>query len=368
MKQNQYKLYRTQGLMLALLFVLSACHQEKSNVPHGTTNKKNEVQVSVVHPVLDQPYFSLELPGELKAYEEVVLYPKVKGFVKKIMVDRGAKVTKGQLLVVLEAPEIIQQYMSAKSDEQKFQEDYIYSRQSYERLKKAALKSGAVAEIELDRAKSKLKKDSAAFISVKAKTNASAQLQQYLKITAPFDGVVTEKNVSAGALVGDGSQVALLTIAQTQKLRLTVAIPEKHAQSIYNGIKVSFTVKNYPGKTFSSNFSRKSSVLDQKSRAVVTEFDVQNQSGILGGGEYAQVKLNMRRPSSTLWLPASSIVTAQSGVFVLKVENGLAESVPVSLGIRKGELQEVFGDINPQDHVVKVGSEELTPKTKLLIK
>lgn len=366
MKQIINKQYIKLSYLLPILILIAACGGKKPKTDQP--KPKKTVSVEVINPVLDQPEYSLELPGELKAFEEVVLYPKVKGFVKSIMVDRGNKVSKGQLLAILEAPEITQQYLAAKSDENKFYEDYLYSRQSYHRLKKASAKSGAVAEIELDRARSKFRSDSAGYASVKAKTGVSAQLQQYLRITAPFDGVITDKKVSVGALVGEGSQTALFSIAQTKNLRLTVAIPEKHGHSIGKETKVSFTVANHPGKVFQSKLSRKSGVLDQQSRSITAEFDVNNSSGELGGGEYAQVKLNMRRSAPTIWLPISSIATAQSGTFVIKVVNNIVSRIPVSVGIRKGEVQEVFGELEPEDQIVKTASEELTEGSTIVIK
>lgn len=355
--------FKSVVLMIPLLFILASCGQEK---PKNTTKKiVTAPKVQFVNPKTDQPVYSLELPGELKPYEVVTLYPKIKGFVKQILVDRGSHVKKGQLLALLEAPEVNQRYLAAKSDENKSYEDYLYSRQAYERLKKAAAKSGAVAEIELDKAKSKFRSDSAAYASVKANTGASAQLQQYLRITAPFDGVITDKNVSVGALVGENSQAALFSVAQTNHLRLTVAIPEKHTQSLGKDTKISFTVSDHPGKVFKSSISRKSNLLQQESRSATAEFDVPNNDNQFGGGEFAQVKLTMRRTYPTMWLPASSIVYAQSGVFVIKAENQMAKRIPVSIGIRKGELQEVFGEISPKDQIVKVGSEELTEGSKL---
>jgi membrane fusion protein (multidrug efflux system) len=366
MKQITCNLHIKLFYFLPFLLLIGACGPEKPKMAPSKSKKLTAIEV--INPTLDQPGYVLELPGELKAFEEVILYPKVKGFVKNILVDRGSKVSRGQLLAILEAPEISQQYLAAKSDENKFYEDYLYSRQSYDRLKKASTKSGAVAEIELDRARSKFRSDSAAYAAVKAKTGISAQLQQYLRITAPFDGVVTDKKVSVGALVGEGSQTALFSIAQTKNLRLTVAIPEKHAQSINKETKVSFIVANHPGKVFHSKLSRKSGVLDQQSRSITVEFDIQNSSGELGGGEYAQVKLNMRRAAPTSWLPVSSIVNAQSGTFIIKVVNNVIERIPVSLGIRKGEFQEVFGELKPEDQIVKAATEELTEGSQIVIK
>ena len=335
---------------------------EGSGKAEGTNDTGNAAKGSegqFVKPVLEQPVYQLSLPGELKPYEEVMVYPKVKGFVKKIFVDRGTKVKKGQLLAVLEAPEIAQRYQSAKSDERKSYEDYLYSRQSYDRLKKAAGKSGAVAAIELDKAWSKLRSDSAAYAAIKSNTQISDQLQQYLNLRAPFDGTVMDKNVSVGALVGENSTIPLFSIVQNNRLRLTIAIPEKHSRAISKDTKASFTVSALPGKVFQSSLSRNAAFLQQKLRAVTTEFDVANKDGQLGGGEYAQVILNMRRPEATFWLPASAVVQAQSGVFIVKLEDQRVKRVPVMIGTRKGALMEVFGDLNVNDQIFKKGSEEL---------
>lgn len=351
--------------MASLIFAsCSSADQKKEKQPRAQKAKTEAMQF--IHPVSDQPSYSLSLPGELKPYEEVVIYPKVKGFVKKIFVDRGSKVKKGQLIAILEAPELSQHYLSARADENKFHEDYLYSFQAYERLKKAATRAGAVAAIELDKARSKFRSDSAAYAAVKATTGASAQLQQYLKIRAPFDGTVIHKNISTGALVGDNAP--LFSIAQTNRLRLTVAVPEKHVQAAGKDTKISFTVSDHPGRLFFSVLSRKSDLLQQDSRSVTAEFDVSNTQHILNGGEYAQVKLTLKRPYATLWVPLSSIVMAQSGIFIVKIENNKSKRISVTPGTRKGELQEVFGQVKEDDQILVKGTEELADGTEVSLK
>lgn len=351
-------------MLSTLIFAGCSADQAKKRQPQH--QKKQTGMVQFIHPVSDQPSYSLSLPGELKPYEEVIIYPKVKGFVKKIFVDRGSKVKKGQLLAILEAPEISQHYLSARADENKFHEDYLYSLQAYERLKKAATRAGAVAAIELDKARSKFRSDSAAYAAAKATTGAAAQLQQYLRIIAPFDGTVIHKNISAGALVGD--QASLFSIAQTSRLRLTVAIPEKHVRAVGKDTKVSFTVSDHPGQVFFSALSRKSDLLQQESRAVTAEFDVFNTQHVLNGGEYAQVKLKLQRPHATLWVPVSSIVVAQSGIFIVKIVQGKSKRVSVTAGTRKGELQEIFGPVREDDQILLKATEELADGTEVRLK
>lgn len=357
------------------IFILTALAGSIYSITACSPNEKakaKQVQVSerpifleTTRATMDRPVYSLSLPGELKPYEQVDIFPKAKGFIKNIYVDRGSKVKKGQLLAVLEAPEISQQYLSVQSDQRKLYEDYQFSRQAFQRLKKASLKNGAVAEIELERVRAQFRSDSAAYIAAKAKTSASGQLEKYLLILAPFDGTVIDRNVSVGALVGENNQEPLFSIAQQEHLRLTVAIPEKHAHSLHTNTSVTFTVSGRPGKVYSSNLSRNSSLLNQTSRSVTTEFDIENSSRSLSGGEYAKVKLKLQRPDSTLWVPLTSLIHTQSGIFILKVDKGLVQRVPVIEGSRKDSLIEVFGAITSTDDIIKKASEELEEGSRI---
>lgn len=360
------------------IFILAAFAASILSMTACSPNEKvqaNQIQASeeplfleTIKAISDRPVYSLSLPGELKPYEQVDIFPKAKGFIKKIYVDRGSKVRKGQLLAVLEAPEIRQQYLSAQSDQRKLYEDYQFSRQAFQRLKKASLKNGAVAEIELDRVRAQFRSDSAAYIAAKAKTGASGELAKYLRIIAPFDGTIIDRNVSVGALVGENNQAPLFSIAQQEHLRLTVAIPEKHAHAVRANTPVTFTVSGRPGKVYSSRLSRNSGLLNQTSRSVMTEFDFENSEGSLSGGEYAQVRLKLQRPDSTLWAPVTSLIHTQSGIFILKLNNGVVQRVPVIEGSRKDSLIEVFGDITTEDQIIKKGSEELEDGTLVTIK
>lgn len=160
----------------------------------------------------------------------------------------------------------------------------------------------------------------------------------------------------------------LFSIAQTSRLRLTVAIPEKHVQGVGKDTKISFTVSDHPGQLFFSTLSRKSDLLQQESRAATAEFDVFNAQHILNGGEYAQVKLTLQRPHATLWVPVSSIIVAQSGIFIVKIGQGKSKRVNVTVGPRKGELQEIFGPVSKDDQILVKETEELADGTEIRLK
>lgn len=305
------------------------------------------------------PEYEISVPAALKPDERVAIYAKTSGFVKTLFVDRGDLVKEGQLLAVLEAPELEQQYLFDKSTEQKMYSDFLVAKQAYERLLEASATSGAVAAIELDRAKGAMESANAAYEAAKAGAAHSSQLQKYLRITAPFDGVITQRNVSVGALTRTSSKQPLFGMAQNKKLRLTLSLPEKHAASVKEGVEASFTVSSQPGKEFNAELSRTSGLLDEKDRSLKLEFDVDNSSGELQGGDYAQVRLKLQRNDSSYWVPSESVLYTQSGTYIMTIKNNEISRIPIMEGIRKDTLTEVFGDISLEESIILKPSEEI---------
>ncbi len=350
---------RKQILVVAAVMAMASCTEKKES--HQETKKVSKPSDSYETAAVKfiNPTYQISVPGELKPYESVQVYAKVPGFIKKMYVDRGSVVRKGQLLAVLEAPEMNQDYLSDKSSQQKMYTDYLYAKQAFERLQDASKTKGAVADIELDRAKSIMQSSRSAYEASKAGTGRSSQMNQYLRITAPFSGIIMERNLSAGALVGPSSGVALFSIAQKNKLRLTVSLPEKHASSINNGMEAAFTVNSIPGQAFKAHLSRNSGVISQGSRSMTLEFDVENTGSVLKGGEYAQVKLNLRRTSPTYFVPSKSVLQTQSGTFVMTFNSKEVRRIPIKEGITYENMTEVFGEFSSNDKILKKPSEEM---------
>ena len=352
------------GILSILLLAMAGCGIKGKPVP-----KKEAVEIPTVKTakVLKQTTnYTLSLPGELAPFEEVELYPKVSGFIRDLYVDRGSQVKKGQLLARLEAPEITQQYMAATAKQREVLERLQYSQKSYKRLKDAAKTTGAVAEIELEQAEASLMSDSASYLSLKAEMAAARQLAGYLEIRAPFSGVISDRSVSTGALVGTGDK-PLFTLAQQDHLRLTIAIPEKHARALSDSTEVRYRLSNYPNEVFTAHISRSSGVLDKSLRSLMVEFDVPNKDNKLSGGEYVQAEVKFRRHTPSLWVPASSVVHATSGAFVLKVDDGNIQRVIVEEGVRQNELIEIYGPLQEGELVVVKGSEELREGSKVQV-
>src|SRR5690554_6132360 len=217
MKFNFKHIKTLIGLAVLSIVLFASCTDSKAEaISENEINPAPELEVQTKPISYIQPEYEISLPAELEPAEQVSLYAKVNGFVKKLHVDIGDAVKKGQVLAVLEAPEMDQRLVSDRSSEQKLLSDYRYAQQNFERLKEAAKTQGAVAAIELDRAESAMNSSKSAYEASKAQTGHSAQMQRYLHVVAPFNGVITERNVSEGALVGPGSNQPVFKIADEE--------------------------------------------------------------------------------------------------------------------------------------------------------
>jgi len=197
-----------------------------------------------------------------------------------------------------------------------------------------------------------------------------ADVEGYLRVTAPFDGVVSERNVHPGALVGpaNGSSASapIVRIVQDSRLRLVVPVPQANLAGVTDGTVVTFAVSGYPGEKFSGTVARKAQSVDLKTRTMAVELDVSNKDGRLASGTFCQVQWPVRRPKPSLFLPAGAIVTTTDRTFAIRVRNGHTEWVDVTTGLTSGPLVEVFGDLRAGDTVAARGTDELRAGTEVL--
>lgn len=362
-------------ILLTVAAGTTACHTE------AETSEKHEQKAVASEPVVELAYVrsmkpakQIALPGELKPWNKVSIHPKVKGFVRTVNVDRGSVVKKGQILAQLEAPEVISELSQAKAQlnaaEAALHEittRYQATALTYSRLIRTNRTEGAVSLNELDLAKARAATDSSAMAVAKGNVQAAksfmetkTELSRYLTVTAPFDGIITERNISPGALVGPGEGGAkpLFILEDNTKLRLTLAIPENISSAIPNKGEVSFTVPASPEKIYKAVYARSSRTLSEENRSMITEFDVSNRSNELKAGMYAQVQLNTERAGNTLFVPVTAVVNSSEQVFVIRDKAKKAEWVAVKRGIVVDTLVEVFGDLHDGEAIVKKASEE----------
>src|SRR5438876_9593573 len=250
-----------------------------------------QAPVEVVRVVSKAVERQVKLPGEFQPYLAVPIYAKVSGFVKQVRVDRGSVVKQGQLLATLEAPEMQSQVVEAQSKAQALalqraeaEAKLAGAQSTYDHLKAASATPGVVAENDVvvaqktvEAAQALVRSHENSIKAAEAQVQSVKDLEQYLTLTAPFDGIITERNVHPGALVGPGTGATpLLRLHQVSRLRLVVAVPEALVGAMVKGARVAFSVPAYPGETFSGVMNLLAHDLDEKTRTMAVELDVRN--------------------------------------------------------------------------------------------
>jgi membrane fusion protein (multidrug efflux system) len=363
---------------------------QKTPAPTGSeTTPQNVIAAAptvFVSRVIAQPlHRETQLPGELQAFQDVALYPKVQGFVEVMDVDRGSVVTEGQVLAQVVAPELKARRSAAEAKAQaahaqrlEAEAQLAADETTYQRLKAAAAVPGTVSGNDLNIAQ---KTATAARARVQAwrdneqgardALRSVRDIESYLRIAAPFDGVITERNAHKGSLVGPPSAPGappMLRIREVSRLRLTVAIPEADVAGIDLGTEVHFTVPAFPGETFGGAIARAAQALDVKTRTMPVELDVNNSSGRLAPGMYAEVLWPVRRPRPSLFVPPAAVASTTERTFVIRIRDGETEWVDVQRGEAMGNLVEVFGQLQAGDRVAARGTDELRPGTRVIEK
>jgi RND family efflux transporter MFP subunit len=349
-----------------------------------------------------------ELPGEIQAYQDVLIYPKVPGFVKWIGVDRGSVVKKDQPMVTMYAPEYISrrdqavaqksqanaqlaqaeaQLNSTKSRLSQAKAKLLGDDSTYQRLKAASLVPGVVATNDVIVLGQQVDADKQAVASWEhdvqaAEKMVSAQGQNleatekslsdfgdfasYLNISAPFDGYITERNMHVGSFVGplgNGAYPAIVRIQQLDLLRIVAPVPERDTDGVVRGAPVQFSVSTFPGQRFTGEVARLGNALDRSTRTMPVELNYNNPGWHILPGMFCKVYWPTRRQEKTLFVPISSVVTTTLKSFVCRVVNNSVQWVTVTKGQTMGSLVEVFGDLKEGDIVAKRATDELRPDT-----
>jgi RND family efflux transporter MFP subunit len=243
------------------------------------------------------------------------------------------------------------------------------SNSTYNRILETSKVEGTISKNDLDQATARKNSDFAQLQAARAAYKEVQVIQSYLEIRAPFDGIVTARNINTGAYVGPagkGSELPLLVVQDQKKLRLGISVPEMYSGYLNDGDELSFTVRSMPSETFKAKIARMSGALDLKFRSERVELDVINTTNKLLPGMVAEVILPLNAKDSTFVVPKSAVVNAAEGVYVIKSDNNKAKRVGVKKGREVDDNIEVFSDsLKANDILVKTGSEELRNGTPL---
>ena len=371
-------------IVLALSMLIAACNG--SPKPEAGRHTDASVQTVEVVAVTSQELATVfTLPAQLIPYQTVDIYPKVTGFLDIISVDRGSRVYKGERIIRLSAPEVVAQRAQAESALRAAESQLITvqaklaaDKGTYLHLASAAKTPGVVAENDVMVANQTSSGDQAQVESAESNVAAArealrsvAQLESYLNIEAPFDGIVTTRNLHPGALVGPASgqsgAMPIVQIVDANQLRLVVPVPEAYVGQIRAGQQVAFTVPTYPGQTFHAPIARIAHALDLNSRTMPVELDVHNADGRLSPGSFCSVQWPVQRATPTMFLPVTAVTNNQQRSFVERIRNGKAEWVDVITGLSVNGNMEVFGELKPGDEVIRNATDAIRPGQQVKI-
>lgn len=355
--------------------------------------------VSVIHPEKGQPTAELMLPGNIEPLYSANIYGRANGYVDRRNVDIGSKVKAGQVLAIISSPEVDQQLQQANAalgqSEAALQQasaalDQAKANAELARLtKERDLPLGAQRAISRQIVDEAVQAYSARVADVAAaeaniaaaKANVKAnranvarleQMQSFERITAPFDGVITERNVERGDLVNAGSAIAgkpLFAIAQSGTVRVQVDVPQSQAVNIQDGQMASLHVRERMGRTYTGRVARTASALDNAARTMLTEVQVDNKDGSLLPGMYAQVTFTVPQGRTSFVIPTSALVIDRSGTRVVTVtEAGKIHFVPVTIGRDMGTQVELLGGLDGTESIIGSPSDLLQEGQKVEVR
>jgi RND family efflux transporter MFP subunit len=353
-------------LFVAVLLFFTACTSDRAADKIQVKNQAAPVHYQLATVENHGVASVIKLPGQLAAYEEVSIYPRVNGYVKSVSVDIGSRVSKGQLLMELEAPELLQATVEAREKYARSQADFSMTKEHYQRLQEASQTAGAVSPLDLSTLKSNMIADSALSNAEKSNWQVQQTMLSYLKVTAPFDGVITERNVHPGALISASAKdKPMLELKQVAHLRLQVDIPENLAVNLKDKDSLGFYTSAMPGRRMTGYISRKSMNVNTEFRSERMEADVMNKDGLLSPGMYADVLVYSTGNPDALSVPRSAVVTSTERKYIIVVRDGKTVRVDVRTGNVGDKDIEITGAVNPGEEVISNASDDIKEGTVL---
>ncbi|HZE79732.1 MAG TPA: efflux RND transporter periplasmic adaptor subunit [Candidatus Polarisedimenticolia bacterium] len=327
----------------------------KGNTVRAETAQMAVPSVSVVSPQRSAPSQEIVLPGNVQPFISSPIYARTNGYVKSWHADIGAHVRKGQLLAVIETPEVDQQLLQSRSNLATAQANLKLAEITKNRYQ-GLLATHAVAQQDADNALGTYNANKAIVEANQANVKQLETLQSFEKIYAPFDGIVTARNTDIGALINSGNsgnvKTDLFHISQPGKLRVYVNVPEQYSKAATPGLTANLTLAEFPGRQFQGKLVRTSDSINFATRTLTAEIDVDNPSGELLTGSYTEVHLNVPGQASSYLVPVSTLIFRSQGLQLAVVKNGSVSLTPVTPGRDFGEQIEIVSGLNGDESVI----------------
>jgi RND family efflux transporter MFP subunit len=319
------------------------------------TNQVALTSVSVVAPKQTAPAEEIILPGNVQPFITSPVYARTNGYLKKWYFDIGAHVKKGQLLAVIETPEVDQQLQQARSNLSTAQANLELATITKTRYQ-GLLKTHAVAQQDADNAVGTYNANKAIVQADQAAVDQYAALVSFEKVYAPFDGVITARNTDIGDLINSGSSAGVKTdlfhIVQPGMLRVYVNVPEEYSRGIKVGMTADLALAEFPGRTFQGNLVRTADSINMTTRTLLVEIDVANPTNTLLTGSYAEVHFKIPTQGSTFIIPVNTLIFRSEGLRVGVVKDDKVTLTSVTPGHDFGNQIEIVAGLKPEDQII----------------
>lgn len=345
-------------LAVALVFGLIPRLRER-HVVATDTKELTQPSVAVVNPGPGKASAPLVLSGELKPVAEASIHARVNGYIHRWLMDLGAKVEAGQLLAELDTPDTNRELSQAKAQLVQAEAARDLATSTAKRWKEM-LQAKTVSAQEAEEKASDLELKKATVEAATANVERLQEISGFARVTAPFSGTITVRSVEVGQLITAGESQELFRLAQTDKLRVFVRVPQNYARGTAIGQVAELTLPEQPGKSYEAKVIRTAGALDAATRTLLTELEVDNSKGEILAGSYAQVRLADAKPVATLTLPSNTLLFRGEGPQVVVVQNGKLASKVIKIGRDFGSSVEVESGVEPTDQVVVNPSDSLT--------
>jgi RND family efflux transporter MFP subunit len=360
----------TMFILLVIVILLGIRARERAESKlRQNTNEAAVEEVVIIHPKDNSPIDEVVLPGATQPYINSPVYARASGYLVKWYHDIGSRVKKGDLLAVVDAPELDKQLAQAQADLETSRANLDLAKITADRWQ-GLVKTRSVSKQSTDQAVDNQKASDSAVNSYAANQRHYADLVGFEKIYAPFDGVITMRNTDNGWLIAAGQNTPgqeLFQVGQISTLRVFVAVPEVYSRAARVGSKATLTLDEYPDQTFQGTVTRTSSSIDMASRTLNTEVDIDNSKGLLLPGAYVRVHLAMPAQIHSVIVPSSTLLFRSEGLQVGVVRNDVAQLIPVSIGTDYGETVQITTGLSASDDVIENPFDSLVSGTPVRI-
>jgi RND family efflux transporter MFP subunit len=352
-------------MVVAIIVIWGISSRRKANAQLSLETRDLSIPiVSVVHPKAGAPQQELILPGDMQPFTDAPIFARTSGYLKKWYADIGANVKAGELLAEIDSPEVDQQLQQARADLATTQANLSLAEITATRYKDL-LKTDSVAQQDVDNATGNYDARKTAVEAAQANVKRLQDLQSFEKVYAPFDGVLTARNTDIGQLIDSGSSGGtsreLFHIAALNPLRVYINVPQLDSPQIRPGLRADLVLTEFPGRRFEGSVVRSSGAIDNSTRTLLTEVDVENSAHLLKPGGYVEVHLKLPSPVNTVTLPVNALIFKSAGLQVAIVKDGKTISlVPVTPGRDFGTEIEIVAGLKGDEWVVLNPSDSLT--------